>query len=189
MEHNYPTKEIADLEAEIQSKKKRLAELIRKAPEEKVEDYTFEGINGKITLSELFGDSDELLLIHNMGRGCPYCTLWADGFNGILNHLENRVSFAVVSPDPPQIQKEFAESRGWRFRMYSCGNNKFAEDLKFKGDDGYYPGFSTFRKDQNGNIYRPGFRYFGPGDDFCAAWHLFDILPEGTAGWAPKFSY
>lgn len=189
MERHYPTKEIKALEAEIFEMKKRLAELIRQAPDEKVNDYTFQTIDGDVTLSEMFGDNDELLLIHNMGRSCPYCTLWADGFNGILHHLENRASFVVISPDPPRIQKEFADSRGWRFNMYSCDQNTFSEDLKFKGDDGYYPGFSTFRKDDNGDIFRTGFRYFGPGDDFCPAWHLFDILPRGVANWAPKFSY
>jgi predicted dithiol-disulfide oxidoreductase (DUF899 family) len=189
MEHYYLTEEIKELEAEIQEKKKRLAELIRQAPAEKVNDYTFEGPDGNIRLSEMFGDKDELLLIHNMGKKCPYCTLWADGFNGIRHHLENRAAFVVVSPDPPEIQREFAEGRGWKFRMFSCADNSFAEDLKFKGTDGYYPGFSTFRKDRDGSIYRTGFRYFGPGDDFCSAWHLFDILPGGIHGWAPKFSY
>jgi hypothetical protein len=29
---------------------------------------------------------------------------------------------------------------------------------------------------------------FRPGDDFCAVWHLFDLLPEGSAGWRAKFS-
>ena len=27
---------------------------------------------------------------------------------------------------------------------------------------------------------------FEPGDDFCALWHLFDLLPEGAAGWQPE---
>jgi len=189
MENHYPSEEITALEAEIQEKKKRLAELIRNAPDEKVTDYTFEGIDGSIRLSELFGGNGELLLIHNMGKSCPYCTLWADGFNGVRHHLENRVPFAVISPDPPPVQREFAESRNWKFKMYSCGNNSFAADLKFKGDNGYYPGFSTFRKDRNGEIFRTGFRYFGPGDDFCSAWHLFDILAKGTNNWTPKFSY
>ena len=29
----------------------------------------------------------------------------------------------------------------------------------------------------------------GPGDDFCSVWHLFDLLPEGAAGWRPQFRY
>jgi hypothetical protein len=30
---------------------------------------------------------------------------------------------------------------------------------------------------------------FGPGDDFCAVWHFFDLLPEGVDGWEPRFAY
>ena len=50
---------------------------------------------GETTLLDLFGDRDTLLAIHNMGQGCRYCTLWADGFNGLLPHLE---SAHVCSP-------------------------------------------------------------------------------------------
>jgi len=30
---------------------------------------------------------------------------------------------------------------------------------------------------------------FQPGDDYCAVWHLFDLMPEGKAGWSPRFTY
>jgi predicted dithiol-disulfide oxidoreductase (DUF899 family) len=50
---------------------------------ERVEDYEPLGWgNKKVRLSSLFGKKDELILIDNMGQGCPYCTMWADGFNG-----------------------------------------------------------------------------------------------------------
>ncbi len=45
---------------------------------------------------EMFGDKKQLLLIHNMGQGCRYCTLWADGFNGFLKHLESVMSVVLV---------------------------------------------------------------------------------------------
>jgi hypothetical protein len=28
---------------------------------------------------------------------------------------------------------------------------------------------------------------FEPGDDFCALWHVFDLIPEGADGWRPMF--
>ena len=55
-----------------------------------------------------FGSKDRLLLIHNMGAKCSYCTLWADGINGILSQLENEVSVVLVSPDLPDLQRRFA---------------------------------------------------------------------------------
>jgi hypothetical protein len=27
------------------------------------------------------------------------------------------------------------------------------------------------------------------GDDFCALWHLFDLLPEGAGEFRPKIRY
>src|SRR6516164_9513796 len=60
-----------------------------------------------------------------MGASCPYCTLWADGFNGLLPHIENRAAFVVASPDDPQAQEKFKASRGWRFPMVSHRDSTF----------------------------------------------------------------
>jgi predicted dithiol-disulfide oxidoreductase (DUF899 family) len=56
-------------------------------PTIEVRNYTFTTIDGETSLLDMFGGKDRLLLIHNMGQGCRYCTLWADGFNGFLPHL------------------------------------------------------------------------------------------------------
>jgi hypothetical protein len=44
-----------------------------------------------------------------------------------------------------------------------------------------WPGVSALRKTEGGAIERTGRTRFGPGDDFCALWPLFDLL-EGGAG-------
>jgi predicted dithiol-disulfide oxidoreductase (DUF899 family) len=124
-----------------------------------------------------------------MGKGCPACTLWADGFNGVVDHLENRAAFVVSSPDDPETQKVFKASRDWRFRMVSHQGSSFAEDMGYKSDSGHWrPGVSVFRKTARG-IVRLSDTGFRPGDDFCTPWHLFDLLPEGAAGWHPKYDY
>lgn len=183
--------EITALEKEIFRKKEELTKLRHQIPPEPVSDYTFHGPNDTpVKLSELFGDRDELLLIHNMGKGCPYCTLWADGFNGVLNHIENRTAFAVVSPDNTATQAQFAASRGWKFRLVSGKGNSFTEDMGFlSAKKSQQPGVSTFRKDESGNITRIAKTSFGPGDDYCFVWHLFDLLPNGINDWEPKFKY
>ncbi len=125
-----------------------------------------------------------------MGKGCRYCTLWADGFNGIRHHMQNRAAFVVVSPDAPEVQKTFADSRGWEFPMYSCKGSTFASDLDFFVEgSGYYPGVSALEKGADGRIYRTAKAYFGPGDDFCSAWHFFNLLSDGANGWEPQYSY
>ena len=162
-----------------------------KRARENVEDYELIGWgNKRVRLSSLFGEKDELILIHNMGRGCPYCTMWADGFNGVLPHLEDRAAFAVVSPDPPSVQQKFATGRGWRFQMFSSKGTPFSTDMGYEKRNGMkVPGVSVFKRDKNGKIFRISKDVFGPGDDYNVVWHFFDLLPGGSKGWEPQFTY
>jgi predicted dithiol-disulfide oxidoreductase (DUF899 family) len=94
------SEEFAQLENEGVKQYNRLAESKREARREKVADYKLNSTSGPIALSSLFGAHNDLLMVHNMGQSCGYCTMWADGFNGIYPHLANRAGFAPVSPDP-----------------------------------------------------------------------------------------
>ena len=185
-------KQLADAEQKVVDAKSHASELRRKRPREVVKDYsltTLEG--GKVSLSELFGEKSDLLLVHNMGKGCDFCTLWADGFNGTTGHLENRAAFAFVSNDEPITAKEFSSSRGWMFKVISGAGSDFTLDMGFADpkDRSPWPGVSTFKKEDDGTIIRIGKAPFGPGDDYCSVWHLFDLLDGGAGDWAPKDSY
>ncbi len=180
----------AKLEKRISSLKDKLAEMRRKAKPRAVQDYVFRRHDGRpLRLSQAFGRHKDLVVVHNMGTTCPYCTLWADGFVSLLPHLQDRAGFLVVSQDPPAKQKAFAKSRGWTFPMASSHGTSFFLDMDFADDKGNVaPGFTTFRK-KGRRVERIASRYFGPGDDFCSAWHFFDLLSGGTGDWRPKFSY
>ncbi|MFN0303150.1 MAG: DUF899 family protein [Burkholderiales bacterium] len=188
MKYQESTVEIGKLRDQIATLRKRMHSVQAQIEPQAVQDYTFASTGGSVRLSELFGDKDDLFVIHNMGAGCPYCTMWADGFNGVLDHLENRAAFVVSSPDSPDAQQKFKASRGWRFRMVSHQGSTFAIDMGYKGDASWTPGVSVFKR-RNGTILRVSDAPFAPGDDFCAAWHLFDLIPEGPADWSPKFRY
>lgn len=186
--------EMEALYREIDAKQKQLAEMLKSDPPEVVEDYTFAADDGgTVKLSELFGDKTDLILVHNMGRSCPYCTLWADGFNGVVPHLESRAGFVVVSPDDPATQQDFAASRDWNFRMVSDAERRFTKDMGFLGEhEGKtmtMPGFSTFKRRDDGTIVRIARSFFGPGDLYSGIWHLFALLDGGVGEWQPKFSY
>jgi len=176
--------------------RKQIAELRKKMHDvqaavvpEPVEDYEFATPTGKVRLSGLFGGKPDLIMIHNMGTSCPYCTLWADGLNGIAHHLADRAGFAVSSPDPPAAQQKFAATRGWRFPMVSHQGSNFAADMGYRGKNGgWMPGVSVFKRDGK-RIVRVSDAGFSPGDDFCTAWHLLDLLPEGAGDWEPKYRY
>lgn len=178
---------------ELQNKLRAVRSELRTAQAEAsiadVPDYVFETSNGQVALSSLFGSNRDLIVIHNMGTGCAYCTLWADGYNGIYPHIADRASFVLSSPDPPAMQAAFAKARGWRFPMVSHAGTTFAADMGFTDDQGKcIPGISAFQISADG-IRRVSAAPSGPHDDFCTAWHLFDLLPEGADGWQPKFRY
>jgi predicted dithiol-disulfide oxidoreductase (DUF899 family) len=154
------------------------------------EDYQFGSDAGPVRLSELFGDHDDLVIVHNMGQGCTYCTLWADGLVGLHPHLESRAAFALSSPDEPATQRAFADGRAWPYRMISVAENQFAQDMGFADSEGnYHPGYSTFRRQADGSIHRVSKDYFGPGDSYCGVWHIFDNLFEGAGDWHPQYTY
>ncbi len=183
--------EIAQLQEQITELKSKLAEARRRTGGEVVQDYTLKNSDGsEVKLSQLFGDKPDLLVVHNMGKGCRYCTLWADGFVGFTPHLENRGAFVVMSNDPPDVQREFAKSRGWNFRMASSRGTSFFKDMGYEPEPGkYWPGASAFHKDASGKITRTGHATFGPGDDFCAIWHLFELFKDGVNKWQPQYTY
>ncbi len=183
------TEQLNAYRKEIDSLRAKIRELSASAEPEPVADYTLSGEEGNVALSSLFDGKDYLFVIHNMGKGCPYCTLWADGFNGVLEHLQNRAAFIMASPDGVAEQQAFKQSRGWKFRMYSHLGTSMSADLGFAGENGHMPGVSVLKKAQDGALQRVSQQNFGPGDDFCAVWHLFDLIPEGAQGWQPKYAY
>ncbi|WLR57472.1 DUF899 family protein [Mesobacillus subterraneus] len=188
---------IKQLEQEIESKEKELvglkhelAALRKQLPLFTVEDYTLTSTEGeKLLLSELFGDKNELIVIHNMGKSCSYCTLWADGFSGFTKHLENKAAFVLTSPDDYQTLSDFSNERGWAFKSVSTKGTTFKEDLGFKSKEGFWPGVSILLKEEDGTIKHYTKAAFGPGDDYCSIWSLFELLPDGSGSWGPKHSY
>ncbi len=183
--------ELLQARKEFSAAQAKLLALKRSAPPLNVKDYQLQTPEGKpASLSSLFDGKDELMVIHNMGRGCRFCTLWADGFNGVVQHFENRAPFVVVTPDKPEIVKEFSQGRGWKFKILSAYGTSFIKDMGFEDDKGHpQPGVSMFQRKKDGTVLRTASDSFGPGDEYSAIWHLFDLLPKGVNDWEPEYKY
>jgi predicted dithiol-disulfide oxidoreductase (DUF899 family) len=95
---------LAAYRGEIARLRRKMREAQASVEPEPVRDYEFATLEGPVRLSQLFGPKRDLFVIHNMGRSCPHCTLWADGFNGIYPHIADRAAFVIASPDPPDVQ-------------------------------------------------------------------------------------
>jgi predicted dithiol-disulfide oxidoreductase (DUF899 family) len=189
MDYRNTTERLDDYRRQIQGLRQEMRKVQAEIQPQEVRDYRFRSAFSDVTLSALFGGRPDLFVIHNMGRSCSSCTMWADGFNGVYPHLADRAAFVVSSPDAPDVQQAFAASRGWRFPMVSHLDTDFAADMGYRNAEGRcMPGVSVFRRDGQ-RILRVSDTGFHPADDFCTVWRFLDLLPEGSAAWRPKFSY
>lgn len=176
------------LEAEIMEKSLQLAALRAAEPGVEIADYSFQTLDGETTLSGLFAGRDRLLAIHNMGQACRYCTVWADGINGVLGHLEATMSVALLSKDPPETQRRLAQDRGWRFRMASHGGGPYMTEQSVTPKYGNAPGAVIYEK-LGDQIIRRGTAPFGPGDLYSPLWHFLSLAGVDQGKFTPQFHY
>lgn len=178
-----------ELEYEIYQLTQTLNEKRKETTGTEVNDYTFETDQGSIELSQLFGQNDKLLVIHNMGQGCRYCTLWGDGISAFLPHLESAMSVVVVSKDTPEQQRLFANSRGWRMRMASHGGGAYMkEQVAVEGMGTNVPGAAVYEK-RDSKIVRTNSSLFGPNDLYCPVWHFLGMAGITADQWTPQYNY
>ena len=180
--------EISKIEKQLYELTNKLNELRKTNDEGEVANYTFSTQEGDVNLLDLFGDNDQLLVIHNMGQGCRYCTLWADGFNGFLPHLESALSVVLVSKDPPELQRKFANSRGWRFRLASHGGGKYLQEQTVIDGEDNMPGAVVYES-SGSRITSKNACAFGPGDLYCSIWNLLGMAGRGAGDWTPQYNY
>ena len=94
-------------EIELRRQIERVAEQRRALPPggKVPEDYLFQGENGPVRFSELFGDKETLVVYNYMygpkrERPCPMCTSLLSAYDGEMPDILQRVAFAVVAKSP-----------------------------------------------------------------------------------------
>ncbi|MBE0530684.1 MAG: DUF899 domain-containing protein [Rhodospirillales bacterium] len=98
-------------------------------------EYSFETDQGNASLADLFRGRSQLLVYHFMfgpdyKSGCPSCSAIADGFNGIVVHLEaHDVAFTSVSRAPLAKLNEYKRRMGWTFPWASSFGSDFNFDF------------------------------------------------------------
>ena len=180
--------ELQKAEKELFELTQKVAELRRDQKAVQVDNYTFGSWDGEVSLLSLFGDKSILFVIHNMGQACRYCTLWADGLNGFVPHIESQFALALVSKDDPQTQRRMANSRGWRFSMASHAGGIYITEQSVSPGAGNTPGVVCYQR-KGDEIYRKNSAQFGPGDEFCSHWNLLSLVGASPADWTPQYNY
>ena len=101
------------------------------------EDYVFHG-DGPVKLSELFEPGKNTLAIYSYMFGpeakspCRMCTPMMDALNGANNHLQQRLSFALVAESAPERLRAFTYERKWDLRLLSSAGTSYNKDYHGK---------------------------------------------------------
>ncbi len=198
-------KELLVKEKEFTHIRDKLNQNRRELPWVRVDkEYVFDGPKGKQTLSELFSGKSQLIVYHFMyapdwEAGCPNCSFWADNFNNIIIHLNQRdVSMITISRAPYSKIAEYQKRMGWDFHWISSYDNDFNFDYHvsftreelakkeafynyIKQDTGVSDkeGVSVFYKNPSGQIFHTYSTFERGIDTFNVAYHYLDIVPKG----------
>lgn len=182
-----------------------MSRLQRSLPWERVtKEYVFDGAKGRESLGDLFDGRSQLVVYHFMFHpddktGCPHCSLRADGFNGVIPHLNQRdVTMVVVSRAPYEKLRAYQERMGWTFKWVSSGGSDFNYDYQasftpeemasqralynFTLRDPLAPereGHSIFFKDDAGAIFHTYSCYDRGNDKLNVHYHYLDLVPKG----------
>ncbi len=177
----------------------------RELPWVKVEKpYSFDGPRGKEGLYDLFQGRSQLVVYHFMfapewEAGCKHCSFWADNFDPIIVHLNQRdVSMVAVSRAPYAKLSAYQNRMGWTFTWLSSGESSFNYDLhasftseevakksaRFNfvtQDPGSTDreGVSVFYKSDDGAVYRTYSTYARGIDLINTAYNILDLVPKG----------
>lgn len=197
--------ELLAQEKEFTRARDRLSEARRALPWIRVETpYVFDGPGGKETLTELFDRRGQLIVYHFMfdpgwQAGCKSCSFWADNFDPVIVHLNQRdVTMVAVSRAPLATLDAFKARMGWSFKWVSSQGSDFNRDfgVSFRSADGAereitynyqtrktamteLPGISVFAKDESGAVYHTYSCYARGLDMLNTAYHYLDLVPKG----------
>lgn len=168
-------------------------------------EYRFDGADGPVTFTELFGDQDTLVIYSFMygperEQGCPMCTSQMSSWDGDAPDIEQRAAFAMVARSPIERILEYGKQRGWRnLNLYSDPSGDYTRDY-VSAEDEDMPGYNVFTR-RNGSIRHFWSSEGGPetadpgqdphdAPDMSPLWTILDTTPEGRGtDWYPKLSY
>lgn len=168
-------------------------------------DYRFEGENGPVVFSNLFGDKQTLAVYSYMygpkrEQPCPMCTSLLSAWDGESVDVEQRIALVAIARSPIDRLVTFKKARGWRhLKLYSDFSGDYTRDY-VSAADADVPGFNVFTR-RDGTI-----RHFWSGEmgsetadpgqdprgapDLMPLWSILDSTPEGRGtDWYPQLKY
>jgi predicted dithiol-disulfide oxidoreductase (DUF899 family) len=203
-------------EIELMELQERIAAQRRRLPTgPAVENYVFEEGPAdleegdepvrQVELVDLFSSPDRSLIVYHLMYGkaqtspCPMCTMWIDGFNGVVDHVTQNADFVIVAAADVPALRAHARRRRWnRLRLLSAGSNTFKYDLNSEDEDGNQDStISVFTRDPEGIVrhFYTAHPWMSPDvrergiDRLTPTWNLLDLIPQGRGEWYSSLDY
>jgi predicted dithiol-disulfide oxidoreductase (DUF899 family) len=194
-------------EIELRRHIERVAQMRRVLPPggEVSGEYHFDGKDGPVSFTDLFGDKDTLIIYSFMygpdrEQGCPMCTSQMSSWDGDAKDIEQRAAFVMTARSPIERILQYGQHRGWRnLKLYSDPSGKYTRDY-VNADDADMPAYNVFtRKDGTVRHFwssEGGPETADPGQDphdapdMSPLWTILDTTPEGRGtDWYPSLQY
>jgi len=190
-------------EKELTRLRDEVATLRRALPRVRIDKpYVFTGVNGRLSLADLFAGRSQLIVYHFMlgpdwNEPCKHCSFWAEHHDATRVHLAHRdVELAVVSRAHIQKIALLKHRFGWQFPWVSSLGGDFNFDFgvsfpegkpqqpnynfgtqTFDGSEA--PGISVFQRDEDGAIFHTYSTYSRGLDALNGTYQLLDLVPKG----------
>jgi predicted dithiol-disulfide oxidoreductase (DUF899 family) len=161
-----------------------------------------------VRLSQLFEGGKDTLVLYSFMYGprdesaCPLCTSLIDALDGEVEHLTQRLNFAILARAPIERFREHARGRGWRrVRLLSSSGNTFNADYHAESADGEQRPLAHVFALRDGGVRHayttemlvaPMDRGQSPRhvDSLWPLWNVLDLTPEGRGqDWWPQLAY
>jgi predicted dithiol-disulfide oxidoreductase (DUF899 family) len=194
-------------EIELRRQIERVAEMRRALPPggEVPRNYDFEGERGPVSLRDLFGNKNTLIIYSYMfgpqrRELCPMCTSLMGAWDYEVPDIEQRIAFACAARSPIDRLIAAKQARGWKhLKLYSDANGDFTRDY-VSAEDADIPAYNVFTR-RDGTI-----RHFWSGEmgggtadpgqdprgapDLDPLWTILDTTPDGRGkDWYPRLNY
>jgi predicted dithiol-disulfide oxidoreductase (DUF899 family) len=141
-------------------------------------DYSFEGPDGVVKLTDLFEGRRQLIVYHFWyppdGDPCGGCTMFADQVSPLAHMNARDTSFALVSRAPQQQLEQYKERLGWEIPWYTV----IGEDFQEKCGTTEYFALDVFLRD--GDRVFLTYATTGRGvEALGSVWTFLDLTPFG----------
>jgi predicted dithiol-disulfide oxidoreductase (DUF899 family) len=164
-----------------------------------VPDYTFIENGNRVRLSELFDAGKPYLILYHLmywaddDEFCPMCSMWLDGFDGVVPHVTQRANFVIASRAPFDKLQAWGARREWRrLRLLSDDGSSFARAIDAEDAEGR-PDSTVVVFAKDGDRVRHAYTAHPMLEDrergidlLSPVWHLFDLMPSGRNDWYPS---